>query len=193
MTTHHRWRSRPPAVLDVPTAWLRAVAGLWLVAIVYIAQIHLPSNVVTLPGQTAAAPAVRTLAPQGWSFFTKSPRDPELTAYALREGTWQELRRAPHAEPRNWFGLDRASRAQGVETALLLHQLPEPDWHPCDADLPACLAAAPPPAAVTNPSPEPTLCGRIAVVQLRPVPWAWRDLLPDTHTPDSLVSLDVTC
>ncbi|WP_308404824.1 hypothetical protein [Streptomyces sp. XM4011] len=45
----------------------------------------------------------------------------------------------------------------------------------------------------TNPSPEPTLCGRIAVLQLRPVPWAWRDLLPDTHTPDSLVSLDVTC
>ncbi|MCK1818008.1 hypothetical protein MTQ13_27720 [Streptomyces sp. XM4011] len=28
---------------------------------------------------------------------------------------------------------------------------------------------------------------------MRPVPWAWRDLLPDTHTPDSLVSLDVTC
>ncbi|MFJ8931964.1 SdpA family antimicrobial peptide system protein [Streptomyces sp. NPDC102364] len=173
--------------------WVVLAAVAWLVPVLYVAQIHLPGNVLTFPGQTAMAPAVNRLAPQGWSFFTKSPRESELQPFVLRDSVWQDRLLAPHGAPHNAFGVNRRSRSQGIEMALLLSKARSLRWTACDRDLEACLARATRHGHVTNRTPEPTLCGTVALVEQKPVPFAWRHLLPGTHTPDRLTVLDVTC
>ncbi|MEU0339605.1 SdpA family antimicrobial peptide system protein [Streptomyces bobili] len=165
----------------------------WLLLALYVIQIHLPGNTLTFPGQKAVAPTVNRLAPQGWSFFTKSPRDSELQPYVLRDGAWVDQLMAPHSAPHNAFGLDRRSRSQGIEMALLLAEAKALRWTKCDRDLAVCLDQAKAPGTVVNRVPEPTLCGRVALVEQKPVPFAWRDLMHATHTPDRLTVLDVTC
>ncbi|WP_323375807.1 SdpA family antimicrobial peptide system protein [Streptomyces alkaliterrae] len=189
-----RAQAGPQAALS--RRWLAVTGVLWAVAALYVAQANLPKNVIELPGQDKAATAVGPVAPQGWAFFTKSPRDVELVPYVYRDGEWRSALRAPHARPSNAFGLDRASRSQGIEMALLLERAGElTDWADCAGALTAvdCLDTAAASDRVRNPSPEPSLCGTAAIVQMRPVPWAWRDLLPGTHTPEKAATWKVSC
>ncbi|MFF2375180.1 SdpA family antimicrobial peptide system protein [Streptomyces xiamenensis] len=198
--TPDAWKRRLPLGVDgplttrVPRQRLWAVAAAWALALLYVAQAHLPGNVITLPGQHTVTPAVRSIAPQGWGFFTKSPREIELQPYVLRDGAWVNASLAPHGEPRHWLGFDRRSRSQGIEMALLINEAPGLTWTDCErGTLTGCLASAAPPGPAVNRTPAPTLCGTVAVIQQKPVPFAWRDLLAGSHTPDRLTVLDVTC
>ncbi|WP_234365864.1 SdpA family antimicrobial peptide system protein [Streptomyces albireticuli] len=183
-----------PRRVQVSGRSVLALVAVWSLAILYVAQVHVPKNVLSLPGQKQARSTVADVAPQGWAFFTKSPRDVEVLPYRQAvSGDWTSLALTPHSSPRNAFGLDRASRSQGIEISLLLNLAEKKDWQECEEDLADCLAGARPARKVENPSPEPTVCGRVALVQEKPVPWAWRDLVDERTTPERFLTLDVTC
>ncbi|MFE7410246.1 SdpA family antimicrobial peptide system protein [Streptomyces laurentii] len=180
--------------VTVPRRAIAAVCVVWAVIVLYVAQEQLPKNAITLPAQKEARHTVINMAPQGWAFFTKSPRDVEVVPYGNRSGRWQPLSMTPHSSPKNAFGLDRASRAQGVEIAMVLSAAKKADWHPCERDRESCLTKFGTPArTIKNTSPEPSLCGTVGLLQERPTPWAWRDLVDDTHTPERVMVLRVTC
>ncbi|MFI1169209.1 SdpA family antimicrobial peptide system protein [Streptomyces sp. NPDC020801] len=191
-----RLRSRGPAhSATVPRAWITVISAIWVVVCLYVAQSFLPHNVISLPGQGGIRKVATVAAPQGWAFFTKSGKDPQYAPYRMADGHWHSAALTPHSKPSNAFGFDRASRTQGVEIALLMHQK-NLRWTSCDEAQPvsACLAHAPAPVAVTtNPSPAPTLCGRAAVVEMQPVPWAWRHLSPERHTPTRVAVWSLKC
>lgn len=183
-----------PRRVQVSGRSVLAVTAVWSVAILYVAQVHVPKNVLSLPGQKQARTTVTNVAPQGWAFFTKSARDVEVLPYRrTANGTWTSLALTPHSSPRNAFGLDRASRSQGIEISLLLNLAEKKEWKECEDGLADCLADAKASRKVENPSPEPTVCGRVALVQEKPVPWAWRDLVDERSTPERFLTLDVTC
>ncbi|MBB4889529.1 SdpA family antimicrobial peptide system protein [Streptomyces netropsis] len=183
-----------PRRVQVSGRSVLAVVAVWGVAVLYVAQVHVPKNVLSLPGQKQARSTVANVAPQGWAFFTKSPRDVEVLPYGrTADGTWTSLALTPHSSPHNAFGLDRASRSQGIEISLLLNLAEKKDWKECEEGLADCLAGARAARKVENPSPEPTVCGRVALVQEKPVPWAWRDLVDERTTPERFLTLDVTC
>lgn len=189
-----RWRGRiavtAPPTSRTPRTWIAAVAAVWTVLALYVAQAHLPDNVVKLPGQASVTDASRTVLPQGWAFFTKSPRDPDMGAWTETADGWQDARLGRHAE----FGFDRASRAQGVELGVLFYEARDIEPLECEGrTAPACLAAAPVSAEVVNPGPSPTLCGRVGIVHESPVPFAWRDLYDTTHIVENALVLEVTC
>ena len=170
------------------------ICAVWAVVVTYVAQVQLPKNVITLPGQKAARHTVANMAPQGWAFFTKSPRDPEMVPYRKTTAEWKPLALTPHSSPRNAFGLDRESRAQGVEIALLLSAAQKKDWRECADSRQSCLNDFGAPARrVENRSPEPTLCGTVGLLQEKPTPWAWRDLVHESHSPEQVMVLEVTC
>ncbi|MCM1974409.1 MULTISPECIES: SdpA family antimicrobial peptide system protein [Streptomyces] len=176
---------------------LKAVATVciaWIIVITYVAQEQLPKNVISLPAQEEVKYTVVNLAPQGWAFFTKSPRDPEIIPFKKAPGDWRPLALTPHASPRNAFGLNRESRAQGVEIAMLLSAAKKDDWRECTDDRQHCLKSFGTPARhVENRSPDPILCGTVGLLQERPTPWAWRDLMPEAHSPERVMVLEVTC
>ncbi|MFJ2824825.1 SdpA family antimicrobial peptide system protein [Streptomyces toxytricini] len=189
-----RLHSQPPGRrVAVPVTWVAALTAAWLVVCLYTAQSFLPRNTVSLPGQDGVKKAATVIAPQGWAFFTKSAKTPQYAPYRMTGGTWHSAALTPHSRPSNAFGLDRASRSQGIEVALLLHQ-ENVRWTSCGEtrSVTACLERAEV-AGTTNASPDPSLCGRSAVAEMRPVPWAWRHLSPQRHTPERVAVWDVEC
>lgn len=170
-----------------------AIAAVWAVIGLYVVHSQLPSNTLELPGQDAAHASIQMVAPQGWAFFTKSPREPDMVAWVPGAGgTWNQALSAPHSEVRNIFGLNRRSRAQPVEMGLLASTVPAERWLDCDdGDIPRCLAGAPA-VSVENPSPQPLLCGPVGVSRQQTLPWAWAGAA-DTRMPAAVLRLEVRC
>jgi antimicrobial peptide system SdpA family protein len=170
-----------------------AIAAFWALFGFYIVHAQLPSNTLELPGQETLRIQIQQVLPQGWAFFTKSPRDPQMVAWRLGDtGDWESSLYAPHAEPRNVFGLNRRSRAQPVEMALLVNSVPADKWQDCEhGDIPVCLAETTP-VPIDNPSPEPLFCGRVGISRQPPVPWAWSGS-DDVRMPATVLQLEVRC
>jgi len=136
---------------------------------------------------------VVAVTPQGWAFFTKSPRDPEDQWLVLAGGKWQ--RAAPlQSDPRNLFGLRKGRRAREIERGALLMKVKADAWTDCPQGLSACVKAGRVRAVeVVNPSPYFRVCGRMLVVRQPPVPWAWSKSLSSVEMASRAVLLDVRC
>jgi antimicrobial peptide system SdpA family protein len=186
-------RPRPGAIHAITDRQLgRAVLGLAAVAVtvaglaVYPA---LPPNAIQIPqGVTQAA---RLLVPEGWAFFTASPRTVYPQAYELsRRGTWRD-QGGSLAVPSDLFGLDRSLRAEGTEIALLVQSVPARAWRDCGSVPARCLSAAPVAVRLVNTSTLDNLCGDVGFVRQQVLPWAWRD--SGTVMPSLVLRAEVSC
>ena len=170
------------------------VGALWGVVGVYALAVALPASPLDLPFAEERALTIRALVPQGWAFFTRSPREPRVIPYAPAEdGTWRSVHARRHAEPAQVFGLNRSSRAQGVEMGLLLDAVGSDGWRECDDGPAACIAATPRSIATENVSPEPTLCGPVVLVRQEPLPWAWSRTSSQESMPVQTAGLEISC
>lgn len=166
----------------------------WTVVVAYVVIGQLPATALRLPGQQAVSERAQVIAPQGWAFFTRSAREPREIAWSpAAGGTWRRATLGPHAEPRNLWGFDRRSRAEGIERGMLLANVPADRWRDCRAEITACLGLAGPSVPVHNPAPDPVLCGTLGVTRQEPLPWAWASAASHTHMPLKVVRLEVTC
>jgi antimicrobial peptide system SdpA family protein len=188
----HSLRDPARAAGDRLLGALGAGVGLaCMVAVLYVVHPALSHNPVHLPFESALRPAV--LAPEGWAFFTRDPREARMFVFARDGGGWRSALLAPHGQPHNLMGWNRKSRAQGVEAALLVDGTSREAWRPCEGRLDACLDALGPGMATRNRSPRPTLCGTVAVVYRPPVPWAWLPQRDRVQMPSRILPLEVSC
>ncbi|MFD7505139.1 SdpA family antimicrobial peptide system protein [Streptomyces sp. NPDC059850] len=155
-----------------------AVGGILLVGTMLAGSIFfsLPSNVLSTRDGGELRSLSARLLPQSWAFFTKPPNDPEFVPYTVSDDGVSYAARLPNSRSDNLYGLTRRQRAQGPEVASMANQVHA--WKDCEeieGDCPAVVAGSSGPAAVTNSSPVPTLCGRLVLVESTPVPWKFRD------------------
>lgn len=172
------------------------LAGLlvfWTLLAVYTVHSQLPPNALELPLESEIRFSLRSLAPQGWAFFTKDPREHRTFALIRSHDGWRLALVGPHAEARNLFGLDRRSRAQGVEIGLLQGQVTRDAWSPCAGRPEECLEQIAAATSLRNPSPEPSLCGTVGLVRKEPVPWAWAGVRHTVSMPGLVLRLHVQC
>jgi antimicrobial peptide system SdpA family protein len=159
----------------------------WGAAVLFVLDASLPYNPIRLP---ISGQQVHAWLPEGWGFFTRDPREPDLYVYRNSHNRWETASLGPHSQPRHIFGLSRSSRAQGVELGLLLHRTPHTKWAECRGDPVLCLMAAPT-VTVQNPSSSPTLCNELGVILQPPVPWAWS--AHKIRMPSKVIRLEVSC
>jgi len=143
-----------------------------------------------VPASLKAAP--RTLLTQGWSFFTKSPRDPDFYLFTKGPGGWINASKGPSSRPDSLFGLIRIARVQGLELGLLTSLIEGGSWVECETIVTECLNEVTP-IAINNPSHAPLLCGEIGVAFRQPLPWAWVRLMPREQMPSQVALLDIGC
>lgn len=187
-------RSAPPARPRILGAALFGLAAIWSTFGLYVVHAHLPTNALDLPFESEIRTALRVLVPEGWAFFTRNPREERFLPFLRRpDGTWSYAHAGPNAEARNTFGLNRAARAQGVEIGLLQGSIPAAAWQPCDDAILACLQRSTTALELTNESPNPTLCGAVALALQEPLPWAWAAASSEETMPSKIVRLDVKC
>jgi antimicrobial peptide system SdpA family protein len=165
-----------------------AVVG-WVLVALFVVEAAAPANPITLPFERLVR-ADRFL-PQGWSFFTRDPREADHTPYVRVGGRWASA--APKPQREHAFGLSRRSRAQGAELGLLVNGLAERDWVQCPGRVAACFDRLGAARRIHNPAPAPTLCGDVAFVRRPPLAWAWRDWAGSTEMPAEVVRLVARC
>lgn len=171
---------------------LLVLVFIWAIVALYDIEAAVPPAVLELPFAADLRPFIVTLAPQGWAFFTRSPREERFLPYAWTGSGWRYGQMGPHAEARNAFGLDRASRAQGVELGLLYSAIPSDAWDACDTEPTICFDQART-SNVQNRMPAPSICGTWAIALQPPLPWAWREAATETIMPSRVVRLAVQC
>jgi antimicrobial peptide system SdpA family protein len=158
---------------------------------VYAVHGSMPTNALPLPGEKA----VQTIAwlPEGWKFFTRDPQEPQAFPFVRENGIWHQAW-STGGSPQYAFGLDRRGRAQGVEIGLLLGGAPRSLFESCkEADLSGCLQSAATQASVDNIIPNPTLCGDVAIVEQKPMPWAWASEGSKAVMPRQILRIFVRC
>ncbi|WP_164878204.1 SdpA family antimicrobial peptide system protein [Microbacterium enclense] len=162
-------------------AHLLGVTALVSVLLVGCALAWLPVGELlptTVQSQVRAAQAI---APQGWAFFTKSPRGPVPTAYRWDGDEWVSADRGPNAQLRWAFGLNRESRLTEFDMQTALAEVDESWWRDCPGrhDDAECLSdTAPRPVASVGH--DLRLCGEVGLVRREPVPWAYREYVERT-------------
>lgn len=168
-----------------------ALCLLWVLVGLYSLHASVPSTVIGLPGQQRDA--VRTLLPQGWHFFTRDPREPDLFVVAPRDDGWTEVDLGPNGEPEHAFGMSRAPRAQLLELGSLQTQLLAREWHDCPTVPADCLRGISEVHEVTNRAQHQTLCGDLVFVLQEPVPWAWAGDGAQIQMSSQLIRVNVRC
>ncbi|SNT65498.1 antimicrobial peptide system protein, SdpA family [Asanoa hainanensis] len=158
----------------------------------YVLHASLPPNPLSPPPERQLR--VRLFVPEGWAFFTISPRLPQLSPMRPdADGRWRPADAGHLAVPADGFGANRIRRAQGTEMAILLRGVHAEEWRQCAGTPADCLAATPVLGTVTNEATRPSLCGPVGFVRQEPLPWAWRGSADRTVMPSSVVRLEVRC
>ncbi len=171
-------------------------AVLWGTVGVTSLLVALPSSAVSSPGVVESRQYVSKVWPQGWSFFTKSPRSPSNGAYRISsDGPPRSLLIGPNASPSNAFGASRRARAQGPELATLMYATPGRAWKKCEGyTVSDCgvgdFGKAP---KIRNDSPIPTLCGKTVLTIEEPIPWAWRKLTEGQYRVTKAAEVNIQC
>ncbi len=137
---------------------------------------------------------LRTLFPQGWAFFTKSPRDESIQLYRWENNRLRLVDGQRQATLENLMGFRRASRAMSVEYAYLLYNVPAENWVRCEGDPEAYLRTHRlANVEVENHTPRPYLSGTYYLIQKGIVPWAWASEADRITLPSSILKLTVVC
>jgi antimicrobial peptide system SdpA family protein len=189
---------RPSAIAPGALRKLGAVAiGLamaWSLLILYAVHIELGVNALDLPFESTIKPPLQAVIPEGWGFFTRDPREARLLPFRNESGVWLAANEGPNGEPWNALGFNRAARAQGVELGVIETAIPSEAWKPCSAEIADCFDKLSTPTTVTNPIPNPTLCGDVGLAKRNVLPWAWASSVSDeTGMPSNVVRLKITC
>lgn len=172
----------------------------------YSASYVMPSSALVLPFYENAKQVGPVLWPQGWAFFTKSPRIPELTAMRMPTSTitgeqkLESLTYGPNAQAKWLFGADRTSRIQEFEYDLLNSASSHISWYECKGrvDLNCVneltLTSTISTVTVINDSPIASLCGELLLVRFGITAWAYINAgFSDDLTVDEIKILDVKC
>ncbi len=101
-----------------------AVLTVWygiltIITAVYIVMLQMPDTTATIPYRATVVPIARALTPQGWAFFTRSPREDVFSALMPNgHDGWTAAGLGPNGRPSAAFGFNRAARAQGPRWAF---------------------------------------------------------------------------
>ncbi|WP_157579243.1 SdpA family antimicrobial peptide system protein [Spirosoma montaniterrae] len=137
---------------------------------------------------------LRTLFPQGWAFFTKSPRDENIQLYRWENNRLILVDGQRQATFANLMGFRRSSRAMSVEYAYLLYNVPTTKWTRCETDPEAYIRSHKlTEVRVENNTPRPYLSGTYYLIQRGIVPWAWSSQTNRITLPSSILKLTVIC
>lgn len=179
----------------VYTLTIAVIAAFWLVIAAYSIRTSLPYNPAKLPFESHSNKVLlKSFLPEGFSFFTRDPREPRLFIYNI-ESDSLKLINLPNGSPQNMFGIFKTARAQNLEAGYLLSVIKEESWMKCDEGqgLQCSKNDKVPYIQIRNLYDSPLLCGKIMLVVRKPVPWAWSKNVAEELMPYDYLKLEIIC
>ena len=133
--------------------------------------------------------------PQGWAFFTRSPREAQIILYEMQKDGNITKYPQKHSSYKNLFGLDRkASKViaeiQGLKLKLHDSLFINSKWRfqiVHGGEFPQKIEE------IQNEIHDPILCGEYLLVFQKPVPWAWSRSIKTIEMPAKIIRLKILC
>ncbi|HEU4964168.1 MAG TPA: SdpA family antimicrobial peptide system protein [Bacilli bacterium] len=149
-------------------------------------QLALPSNPVSgMKNQT-----VSQIFPQGWGFYSISPREEQVM---LLDEEGRMALDWPNADAENLFGLMRKGRAQGLEVGIVSSGLQEEDYTEVEGNLQEAIRSYTGNVyTVDNPTPDAMVKGKYFIVKYKVVPWSWAHLMTQEEYPAKIAEVNVS-
>jgi antimicrobial peptide system SdpA family protein len=144
-------------------------------------------NPISFSAQSAKI--IYTLLPEGWGFFTRSPRENQIKVYRSAQGRYVLINKS-NAEPEYLFGLSRVSRRINIELGQVFTQIADSSWTDCkSSEFTDCSGVNR--VQVTNRFDEPLCRGEYTLISAPPIPWAWSRAYNKIRMPYSIIIVDV--
>lgn len=154
-----------------------ATAFLWLLGSIFINSIKY--NVHSNDSNTRKL--YQYVIPQGWGFFTKSPRGEMVDLYKVHDDKSMEIVPIRNNHHSYYFGMSRESRKIGMEISVLLSQVNDKKWDQFKGFENICIPDSS--FVVSNASTDLIPDGNYMLVKYKETPWSWRNTVKDSHIP----------
>lgn len=162
----------------------------WIVVCSAIMIFSMRGSPLRLPHKTFQN--LMAVLPEGWAFFTRSPREEKLYIYE-KHGNHKKPVDMIASRSTYLFGWNREMRRRGREIGSLVDQLATRPLTECQTTLESCIKnIKTSKVLVVNKSVYPHFCGSFIIVFKRQVPWAWAKL-KKAKMPVRYLDLSITC
>ncbi|PWW20129.1 SdpA family antimicrobial peptide system protein [Chryseobacterium sp. AG844] len=165
----------------------KVIWGFWIFIIINIFFSSLKTQVVL--GEKLKM-QISTLFPEGWSFFTRDPREPLLEVYKIENNKLLYIPLS-NSSKENWFGFSRKSRVQGYEASIIVSEAPSKLWientgnnyenHINDVAF----------SVKSKRSNNYFKKGLYLFILKKPIPWAWANEHQEKFTPYSSIKINL--
>lgn len=154
-----------------------AVTSSVLALIWYLFFHSLPFNINTTKSDNRIF--MMKIIPEGWEFFTRSPREEMVDLYKLNGDEWQHVD-IKNNQAANFFGLSRKSRKIGMEISIMLSKIQHDSlWNEYKGMENIMFPETFNPIDNKEIATLPT--GKYALLKYEMVPWSWRDKVAKKH------------
>lgn len=131
-----------------------------------------------------------TLFPEGWSFFTRNPREPLLEVYKIDNGKLISMPLS-NSSMINSFGFSRKSRVKGFEASTIISEIPSNLWKENKGnnyikDINDNFVNV-----KYKKSNHYFNKGKYLFVLKDPIPWAWASKSQDKYAPYSAIKINI--
>lgn len=135
-----------------------------------------------------------SVLPQGWAFFTRSPREAQVILYSITD-TGLELVSHRHSSHENFFGLSRRSTTILSELQYFKETIADNHYIDTEWNYQCHIYGIIPDneVSVKNIFKNPLLCGRYLLVLQEQVPWAWLNSMENIKMPAKALSINIKC
>lgn len=130
----------------------------------------IPESVIQLPPKTKEF--VHLIFPEGWSFFTRSPREEMADIYLIEKNKNIKKLSSPCSAFGNLCGVSRKSRKIGMELSIIASKINDTLW--LKQDIPFENIGSLPITKISDDAENKYLTkGEYIIKAELPIPWAW--------------------
>lgn len=165
------------------------VFSTWLIINIFLVTVK--GNPIEITNEVDSR--VFNFIPQGWAFFTRNPREAQISIYKIENGSILKPYPQRHSSFINLFGLKRTSSK--ILTELQLIKLKTSDslysdmkWN-YQVDKYSKLPTKS--FEYKNEIFDPILLGNFIVVYQKPVPWAWSKSIKKIKMPSKVIRFKI--
>jgi len=136
-----------------------------------------------------------TLLPQGWAFFTRSPREAQVLIYKSDYNkNFKEVNQR-HSSYKNIFGLNRQASKMIAELQFIKKEINDTLYTKTEWNYQANNFGLIPTSVidVKNQFKDPLLCGEYLLVFQKSIPWAWSKNIEKIKMPSKIIRIKIEC
>lgn len=134
----------------------------WSVFIFFLMATYMPYNHFS-PNKKIKL-EVSLFMPEGWAFFTRNPREPNLYVYSVKNEKYKLINHL-NSSFENYFGFSRGSRVMSIEMGKILEKIKPSSWKPTSNELKTIY--------IENKAFNPSIKGLFLIELREKTPWTW--------------------